>query len=57
MPLPFGYLCGAQDVKFSALAEQARLHWWLIPATGHNTHRGNPQAFATRLLFLLAPFE
>ncbi|RLR17241.1 2-succinyl-6-hydroxy-2,4-cyclohexadiene-1-carboxylate synthase, partial [Sodalis-like symbiont of Bactericera trigonica] len=57
LTLPFGYLCGAQDTTFSALAEQARLPWWPIPATGHKAHRGNPQAFAARLLSLLAPFE
>ncbi|WP_074012670.1 2-succinyl-6-hydroxy-2,4-cyclohexadiene-1-carboxylate synthase [Candidatus Sodalis sp. SoCistrobi] len=57
LTLPFGYLCGAQDAKFSALAEQTRLSWWPIPAAGHNAHRGNPQAFAAQLLSLLAPFE
>ncbi|MEN3260559.1 2-succinyl-6-hydroxy-2,4-cyclohexadiene-1-carboxylate synthase [Sodalis endosymbiont of Spalangia cameroni] len=57
LPLPFGYLCGAQDAKFSALAEQAGLPWWPVAAAGHNAHRGNPRAFAERLHSLLAPFE
>ncbi|MGL9773775.1 MAG: hypothetical protein ACR5LG_07225 [Sodalis sp. (in: enterobacteria)] len=57
LTLLFGYLCGVRDAKFSAVDEQARLPWWPIPAAGHNAHRGNPQAFAARLLSLLAPFE
>ncbi|MGY0155372.1 2-succinyl-6-hydroxy-2,4-cyclohexadiene-1-carboxylate synthase [Edwardsiella tarda] len=42
---PLCYLCGAQDAKFRALAEQWRLAPRLIAGAGHNAHRANPQAF------------
>ncbi len=55
LSLPFGYLCGERDEKFSGLARQERLPFSLVPGTGHNAHRGNPPAFAGLLLPLLAP--
>ncbi|MFU9136826.1 2-succinyl-6-hydroxy-2,4-cyclohexadiene-1-carboxylate synthase [Erwinia tasmaniensis] len=46
---PLQYLCGEQDRRFSALAEQADIPYETLPAAGHNAHRANPQAFARRL--------
>ncbi|XBS68616.1 hypothetical protein ABK905_18455 [Acerihabitans sp. KWT182] len=56
LTLPFGYLCGERDTKFSALARQAGLPYFLVPDAGHNAHRAEPAAFAGQLLSLLAPF-
>jgi len=55
LPLPFGYLCGERDGKFSALARQRALLHVLVPGAGHNAHRAEPAAFAAQLLSLLAP--
>ncbi|MEA9389172.1 2-succinyl-6-hydroxy-2,4-cyclohexadiene-1-carboxylate synthase [Acerihabitans sp. TG2] len=55
LDVPFGYLCGERDQKFSALAQQGRLPISLVPGTGHNAHQGNPTAFAELLLSQLAP--
>lgn len=55
LSLPFGYLCGERDEKFSALARQGRLPISLVPGTGHNAHQGNPPAFTSLLLSQLAP--
>lgn len=56
MTLPFGYLCGEHDVKFSTLARQSALPYTLVADAGHNAHRANPSAFAGQLRSLLAPF-
>ncbi|WP_213989782.1 2-succinyl-6-hydroxy-2,4-cyclohexadiene-1-carboxylate synthase [Sodalis sp. dw_96] len=55
LTLPFGYLCGERDGKFSALARQGALPCSLVPGAGHNAHRAEPAAFAAELLSLLAP--
>jgi 2-succinyl-6-hydroxy-2,4-cyclohexadiene-1-carboxylate synthase len=56
MTLPFGYLCGEHDDKFSTLARQSALPYTLVADAGHNAHRANPSAFADQLRSLLAPF-
>ncbi|TKI04778.1 2-succinyl-6-hydroxy-2,4-cyclohexadiene-1-carboxylate synthase [Martelella alba] len=55
LPIPFGYLCGEYDDKFSALARRCALPFLTVRGAGHNSHRANPSAFADRLLTLLAP--
>ncbi|TCL07232.1 2-succinyl-6-hydroxy-2,4-cyclohexadiene-1-carboxylate synthase [Sodalis ligni] len=55
LSLPFGYLCGERDAKFSTLARQGGLPCSLVPGAGHNAHRAEPAAFAAELLSLLAP--
>ncbi|WP_413723329.1 2-succinyl-6-hydroxy-2,4-cyclohexadiene-1-carboxylate synthase [Sodalis sp. RH24] len=57
LDLPFGYLCGEHDGKFTALARGAALPLVPVPGAGHNAHRANPPAFAGQLLTLLAPFH
>lgn len=57
LELPFGYLCGSQDDKFTALARRAAFPLALVSGAGHNAHRANPPDFAGQLLTLLAPFH
>lgn len=47
--LPFGYLCGANDGKFQALAAQYALPLLTVPQAGHNAHRANPEAYARQM--------
>lgn len=57
LSIPFGYLCGEHDGKFTALAQQSALPFLSVPGAGHNAHRANPPAFAGQLLSLLAPLS
>ncbi|MGG2140252.1 2-succinyl-6-hydroxy-2,4-cyclohexadiene-1-carboxylate synthase [Symbiopectobacterium sp. RP] len=47
--LPFGYLCGAQDQKFQAIAQTYRLPLLSVARAGHNAHRANPAAYAQQI--------
>lgn len=55
--VPFGYLCGQRDTKFSALARSMHLPLTPIAGAGHNAHRAAPAAFARALRTLLDPFD
>jgi 2-succinyl-6-hydroxy-2,4-cyclohexadiene-1-carboxylate synthase len=47
--LPIHYICGAQDVKFSQLAETSGLPYTQVAQAGHNVHREQPTAFVACL--------
>lgn len=47
--LPFGYLCGAQDQKFQAIAQTYRLPLLSVARAGHNAHRANPAGYAQQI--------
>ncbi|MGL9720535.1 2-succinyl-6-hydroxy-2,4-cyclohexadiene-1-carboxylate synthase [Symbiopectobacterium sp.] len=47
--LPFGYLCGAQDQKFQAIAQTYRLPLLSVARAGHNAHRANPADYAQQI--------
>lgn len=47
--LPFGYLCGAQDAKFQAIARANNLPLLPVPLAGHNAHRANPAVYAQHI--------
>ena len=53
LTIPFYYLCGERDAKFSALATRHGLNPEFIPDAGHNAHRDSPAAFGNRLSILL----
>ncbi|WP_223881572.1 2-succinyl-6-hydroxy-2,4-cyclohexadiene-1-carboxylate synthase [Affinibrenneria salicis] len=53
LSVPFGYLCGAQDSKFQALARHYRLPLMTVSPAGHNAHQANPAAYAARILSLI----
>lgn len=44
--VPVHYLCGTQDKKFSALAEQSGLSYTRIDNAGHNAHSEQPYHYA-----------
>jgi 2-succinyl-6-hydroxy-2,4-cyclohexadiene-1-carboxylate synthase len=44
--VPVHYLCGTQDKKFSALAEQSGLFYTRIDNAGHNAHSEQPYHYA-----------
>ncbi|WP_127958502.1 2-succinyl-6-hydroxy-2,4-cyclohexadiene-1-carboxylate synthase [Serratia microhaemolytica] len=46
---PLRLICGAQDAKFLALAQQAKLPLCSVAAAGHNVHLSNPAAFTALL--------
>lgn len=50
---PFYYLCGEHDAKFRAIGDELAAPCSLIAAAGHNAHRDNPAAVATRLAHIL----
>ncbi len=47
LSLPFLYLCGERDQKFSALAKLFPHH--TVPNAGHNAHVENPKAFGREI--------
>ncbi|MFT8210593.1 MAG: hypothetical protein ACMZI0_08495 [Symbiopectobacterium sp.] len=54
--LPFGYLCGAQDQKFQAIAQTYRLPLLSVMHAGHNAHRANPVGYAQQIrTFITSP--
>lgn len=53
LTIPFYYLCGDRDTKFSTLATDLGLHPESISDAGHNAHRDSPAAFSSRLFTLL----
>ena len=52
LAVPFYYLCGERDAKFSALATCLGLNPKFIPEAGHNAHRDAPAVFSRQLLTL-----
>lgn len=47
--LPLGYLCGAQDQQFQAIAQTYRLSLLSVAHAGHNAHRANPGGYAQQI--------
>jgi len=56
LALPVVWLCGAQDQKFTLLAQQSGFPLRTIANAGHNAHRANPTEFARQALaFITSP--
>lgn len=47
--VPIHYICGAEDAKFSLLAQNSGLPYTQVANAGHNVHREQPSAFVTCL--------
>ncbi|PHM75081.1 2-succinyl-6-hydroxy-2,4-cyclohexadiene-1-carboxylate synthase [Xenorhabdus kozodoii] len=54
--MPFSCLCGENDHKFRRIAQQYTLPLTTIPQSGHNSHYGNPAAFAGAVNHFLSLF-
>ncbi len=55
--LPYLYLVGEQDQKFSAIAKKEQLCFQLIKQAGHNAHLENPIAFTKAIEKFLIQFK
>lgn len=55
-PFSVHYICGEHDQKFCRMAQDNALITHIIDNAGHNTHRENPNAFASVLTALFQPF-
>lgn len=53
LTLPFAFLCGERDLKFTALARRHGFPLQPIADAGHNAHAANPAGFAATLLAIL----
>ena len=51
--VPFHYLCGENDAKFAAIADDLAVPRHIIHAAGHNAHRENPDQMAACLAHIL----
>lgn len=51
--IKFHYICGQNDTKFRTIACNLGLSPNLIQQAGHNAHRDNPVAFASKLLEIM----
>jgi len=51
--VPFHYLCGENDAKFAALADELAAPHHIIHAVGHNAHREDPERVAACLAHIL----
>lgn len=51
--VPFHYLCGENDAKFAAVADELAATHHIIHDAGHNAHRENPAQVADRLAHIL----
>lgn len=48
------FFIGEQDQKFRQMAEKHQLPTQIIPHSGHNTHRANPEAFVEKLIVFIS---
>jgi len=53
LEVPFHYLCGENDLKFTVIADELAAPHHIIHAVGHNAHRENPERVAACLAHIL----
>lgn len=53
LSVPFHYLCGENDAKFAAIADELAATHHIIHAVGHNAHRESPERVAACLANIL----